>query len=353
MKLSALGEFGLIEKIRKLAAGSSPSVLIGIGDDAAALKITASASLLATTDMLIEGVHFDLAYTDFYSLGWKSAAANLSDIAAMGGTPRFCLTSLGIPPTASVEQLSEFYRGLNVLLEAHRTALVGGDTCSSPRGMTVCVTLLGEIERKNVISRGGAKPGDRIFVTGTLGDSAAGLEILRSEVRRQTSEVRNKESKSEIRNPRSAIAKLVQKHLRPEPRVAWGRKLALSRCAHAMIDVSDGLSSDLGHICGQSGTGAVIEAGNIPLSLPLRKTAAYLSKPPLPYALSGGEDYELLFTVPPAKIKKLLSLGLPAAEIGEITATRTMMIRDGEGRLTELRPTGYNHFARVPRRKAF
>jgi thiamine-monophosphate kinase len=189
MKLSALGEFGLIDKIRKSTIKPSPSVLIGIGDDAAVLKIPASASLLATTDMLIEGVHFDLAYTDFYSLGWKSAAANLSDIAAMGGIPRFCLTSLGIPPTASVEQISEFYRGLNGLLAAHRTALVGGDTCSSPRGMTVCVAVLGEIERKNVLSRGGAKPGDRIFVTETLGDSAAGLEILKSEVRSQKSEV--------------------------------------------------------------------------------------------------------------------------------------------------------------------
>jgi thiamine-monophosphate kinase len=119
-----------------------------------------------------------------------------------------------------------------------------------------------------------------------------------------------------------------------------------------MIDVSDGLSSDLGHICRQSGTGAVIEAGKIPMSLPLRKTAAYLSKPPLQYALSGGEDYELLFAVPPAKIKKLLSLGFPAAEIGEITRTRKMTIRDDEGRMTALRPAGYNHFAGPSRRKA-
>jgi thiamine-monophosphate kinase len=120
-----------------------------------------------------------------------------------------------------------------------------------------------------------------------------------------------------------------------------------------MIDVSDGLSSDLGHICQQSGTGALIEAGKIPLSLPLRKTAAYLSKPPLQYALSGGEDYELLFTVPPAKIKKLLSLGLPAAEIGEITAARKMLIVDGRGKTSLLVSSGYNHFARAPRRKAF
>jgi len=353
MKLSALGEFGLIDKIRDSTVKPSSSVLIGIGDDAAVLKIPASASLLATTDMLVEGVHFDLAYTDFYSLGWKSAAANLSDIAAMGGRPRFCLTSLGIPPTASVEQISEFYRGLNVLLKTHRTALVGGDTCSSPGGMTVCVTLLGEIERKNVISRRGAKPGDRIFVTGTLGDSAAGLEIMRSEVRSQKSEVRRKESQSAIRNPQSAIARLIQKHLRPEPRVAWGRKLALARCANAMIDVSDGLSSDLGHICQQGGTGAVIVAEKIPLSAPLRAASGRLRNPPLHYALSGGEDYELLFTVPPAKVRKLLSLDIPMAEIGEITRARKMLIVDGRGKTSLLVPTGYDHFTRAPRRKAF
>src|SRR5512144_3188161 len=163
MKLSDLGEFGLIDKIRKSRVSPSPAVLIGIGDDAAVLKTAAFASLLATTDMLIEGVHFDLSYTDFHSLGWKSAAVNLSDIAAMGGAPRFCLTSLGIPPYLSVEQVAGFYRGLNALLAAHRTALVGGDTCASPRGLTIWVTLRGEVEKKNVISRGGARPGDRIF----------------------------------------------------------------------------------------------------------------------------------------------------------------------------------------------
>jgi thiamine-monophosphate kinase len=353
MKLSDLGEFGLIDKIRNSSAPPSPSVLVGIGDDAAVVKMRASAPLLATTDMLIEGVHFDLSFTDFYSLGWKSAAVNISDIAAMGGTPRFCLTSLGIPPFFSVEQIAGFYRGLNALLTAHRTALVGGDTCSSPRGMTVCVTLLGDIEKKFVVGRGGAKPGDGIFVTGTLGDSAAGLEILRSEVRSQKSEVRRKESKSEIRPPKSAISFLINKHLCPVPRVEWGRKLARARCATAMIDVSDGLSSDLSHICEQSGVGAVIEAGKIPLSPQLRKAASRLGAAPLQYALSGGEDYELLFTVPRGKGAKLRSLGVPATEIGEITRQRTVQIMDASGEKTVLAPTGFEHFARTSRRKAF
>lgn len=349
MKLSDLGEFGLIDKIRKSSAPPSPSVLVGIGDDAAVVNMRASASLLATTDMLIEGVHFDLSFTDFYSLGWKSAAVNLSDIAAMGGSPRFCLTSLGIPPFFSVKQIAGFYRGLTALLTAHRTALVGGDTCSSPRGMTVSVTLLGEIEKKFVIGRGGAKPGDRIFVTGTLGDSSAGLELLMAgarsqepEARRKVKGVGRKDVYSELRTPYS---ELVKRHLRPVPRVEWGRALARSRCAHAMIDVSDGLSSDLSHICEQSGVGAVIEAGKIPLSPQLRKITAHLSKTPVRYALDGGEDYELLFTVPPEKTKKLRNLGLPATEIGEITRTRKMLMADEQGGTTTLRPTGFNHFA--------
>ncbi|MGE5174482.1 MAG: thiamine-phosphate kinase [Betaproteobacteria bacterium] len=340
MKLSDLGEFGLIEKIRKSTFRRSSSVLIGIGDDAAVLKVSASAAWLATTDMLIEGVHFDLGYTDFYSLGWKAAAANLSDIAAMGGFPHFCLTSLGIPPAVTVEHISEFYRGCNALLRVHHTMLVGGDTCSSPHGMIINVVLLGEAGRTRVLSRAGAQPGDRIFVTGTLGDSAAGLEL----VQLQNAERRLRNKKLRIRNPRSEVARLVKKHLRPVPRVEWGQKIALSRCAHSMIDISDGLSSDLAHICEQSGVGALIAAQKIPVSLSLRKALDRLKKAPLDYALSGGEDYELLFTAPPGKINKLKSLRIPMTEIGEITRTRKILIMDGREKKATLEPTGYNHF---------
>ncbi len=345
MKISSLGEFGLIEKIRKSTFQRSPSVLIGIGDDAAVLKVSSPAAWLATTDMLIEGVHFDRAYTDFYSLGWKAAAVNLSDIAAMGGLPRFCLTSLAIPPDVSVERLAEFYRGFNALLRAHSTVLVGGDTCSSPQGMIISVVLLGEAGRARVMSRAGAQPGDRIFVTGMLGDSAAGLEVLKKGGRGQGSRAETVESA--IRSRQSAITRLIKRHLRPEPRVAWGRKIALSRCAHAMIDISDGLSSDLSHICEQSGVGALITAQKIPISPSLRKASHQLNKTPLHYALSGGEDYELLFTAPPGKIKKLLALGILMTEIGEITQTRKMLIMDGHKKKTLLKPTGYNHFTGI------
>ncbi len=356
MKISDLGEFGLIGRIQKLAPRKSSSTLIGIGDDAAALKISASSTLLITTDLLLEGVHFDLSYTDFFSLGWKSASVNLSDIAAMGGIPRFCLTALGIPAGVSVEQITEFYRGFNALLKSYRTTLIGGDTCSSRKGLFISVTALGEVEPKRILTRAGARQGDRIFVTGTLGDSAAGLELLQMRnapcIRASThnrwaqAKCGMGSEKSEIRNPKSALQKLIARHLQPVPQVEWGRKLALSGCASAMIDLSDGLSSDLFHICEQSGVGAEISADRIPLSDALHKLTGKLAKPAVHYALSGGEDYELLFTAPPRKVKKLRSLKLPLTEIGLITPGKTLSLVDNRGRRKPLLPTGYDHFGR-------
>lgn len=340
MKISDLGEFGLIGRIQKLAPRKSSSTLIGIGDDAAALKISALHTLLITTDVLLEGVHFDLSYTDFFSLGWKSASVNLSDIAAMGGVPRYCLTALGIPAGIPVEQVTEFYRGFNALLKRHATELVGGDTCFSRGGLVISVTALGKGDPPRIVTRSGARPGDRIFVTGTLGESAAGLELLQ----RRNAECGMRSKKFGILHPKSGMQKLIARHLRPVPRVEWGRKLALSGCASAMIDLSDGLSSDLAHICEQSRVGADITADRIPLSPALRKMSGMLARPLLRYALSGGEDYELLFTVSPAKVKRLCSLKLPVTEIGSITSGATVSLVDPRGRKKPLPPSGYDHF---------
>ena len=349
MKLSDLGEFGLIDRIGKTAPRNAKRAPIGIGDDAAALLLSPSATLLATTDMLIEGVHFDLKTTDPYSLGWKAAAVNLSDIAAMGGVPRFCLTALGIPSSLTVEDISEFYRGVNACLKKFGTVLVGGDTCSSRKGLIISVTVLGEAEKMHVITRSGARPGDLLYVTGTLGDSGAGLEILKSGtgVRGQGSGEK-RILKSAIRNSQSAIKRLIERHLRPVPRVAEGRKLAAAEIASAMIDVSDGLSSDLGHLCAQSGVGAEIFAEQVPLSKDLR-SAKGLKQPPVEYALSGGEDYELLFTVPPGKIKKLNAMTIAATKIGIITRVRSMRLIDDRGQGRPLTATGYDHFRRSRR----
>ncbi len=330
MRLSELGEFGLIEKIRRSFSVKSPRAPLSIGDDAAALAVSPSSMLLATTDMLVEGVHFDLSYTDFFSLGWKSAAVNLSDIAAMGGIPRFCLTALAIPPGIGTEQIADFYKGFGAVLREHGVLLVGGDTCSSRKGFIVTVTALGETEKALLLRRSGARPGDRIFVTGTLGDSAAGLEILKKRGRRQA----------------SGVKRLVEKHLRPVPRVEWGRKIAQSRCATSMIDVSDGLTLDLSHLCDESGAGAQIFSGKIPLSNALRGSAGALTGPVLDYALAGGEDYELLFTAPPRKLKNLRGLKIQATEIGIVTKARGISLVGADGKKKPLTPQGYDHFRR-------
>ena len=336
MRISDLGEFGLIRNIRRLSLRKTSTALIGIGDDAAALRVASSRILLATTDMLLEEVHFDLSFTDLYSLGWKSAAVNLSDIAAMGGSPSHCLTALGIPENISVEQIEDFYRGLTGLLKAHRTTLVGGDTCHSGKGMVISVTVLGEVEKKNLLSRAGARPGDRVFVTGTLGGSAAGLEILKNMARGKGEKGKGEEAR-----------RLIAEHLRPVPRTAEGRAIARSGCASAMIDISDGLSSDLAHICEQSGVGAEIHSDRIPLSPALLKLSSGLTMPLLNYALSGGEDYELLFTVPPGKLKKLQSLHIPVTEIGAVKRRKALMLVDDTGRKNTLQATGYEHFRRM------
>jgi thiamine-monophosphate kinase len=334
-KISDIGEFGLIDRIGKVSPRNSKRALIGIGDDAAALLFSPSATLLATTDMLIEGVHFDLKTTDLYSLGWKAAAVNLSDIAAMGGVPRFCLTALGIPPSLTVEDIGEFYRGFTACIKKQGTVLVGGDTCSSRKGLIISVTVLGEAKKKHAIARSGARPGDLLFVTGTLGDSGAGLELLKAGARRR----------------KPGAGRLIEKHLRPVPRVVEGRKLSAAGIASAMIDVSDGLSSDLGHLCVQSGAGAEVFADRIPLSKELRSVKA-LKQPLLAYALSGGEDYELLFTVPPGKLKKLKAMQIAATEIGIITRGRSMRFIDERGQGRILTATGYDHFRSGRRRRA-
>jgi thiamine-monophosphate kinase len=333
MRISDLGEFGLIERIRKTASRSTRRAPIGIGDDAAALLLSPSATLLATTDMLIEGVHFDLKTTDLFSLGWKSAAVNLSDIAAMGGEPRFCLTALGIPPSLTVEDITEFYRGVTTCLKKFGAVLVGGDTCASPKEFVISVTMLGESERKRMITRSGAKPGDLIYVTGTLGDSAAGLELLAAGAK--------------SRNP--GVGKLIEKHLRPVPRIAEGRKLNISGIVSSMIDVSDGLSSDLGHICEQSGVGAEVFADRMPLSKELRSVNS-LARPALEFALSGGEDYELLFTSPVEREREIMSLRVRATVIGAITRKKSMHLVTEKGAVHPLAPGGYEHFRRGQQR---
>lgn len=335
MKLSSIGEFGLIEKFKKGILFAQRSVIVGIGDDAAVLKISKESKYqLFTTDMLIEGVHFDLSYTSPFQLGWKALSINISDIAAMGGIPTFALVSLGLKKDAPVKFVEDIYQGIKRVAKRFSVDIVGGDTVSSSR-LTINISLLGEVERKNLILRRGAKPGDSIFVTGTLGDSAVGLAFLKR-----------------ANHPLSITQKTIRAHLTPLPRLKEARALAQTQKVSSMIDVSDGLSSDLIRIAEASKVGVKIYADKIPLSFASKKGSKLLKKEPLDFALYGGEDYELLFTVPKSQAGKLSSQFTKKVKthlllIGEIIPPEEgYQLLNYKGRTIRLKAGGYNHFSR-------
>ncbi len=334
MKLSELGEFGLIDQIKKIAADHSKNILIGIDDDAAAVQISPGKILLATTDALIEGVHFDLNYFTFYQLGWRALAANLSDIAAMGGQPRYALVSLGLPPQLDVESALDFYRGMKALGDEFQTAIIGGDTTRSPDRVFISITVLGEADPDKVCRRAGAQIGDAIFVTGDLGASAAGLRIL----------------KSGDEKLQSKFSAAIAKHLTPRPRVHEAQFLVKHFPIHAMIDVSDGLASEVHHICQLSRAGALVVQNKIPIHSETRAAAKYFGDEALEYALGGGEEFELLFTAPAGVAQQLRNeffakFNLPCSEIGVIREKShgvTLVSGGGESALLQ---RGFDHFA--------
>jgi thiamine-monophosphate kinase len=328
MELKELGEFGLIELIRKKVYTKDKRVVLNIGDDAALLKCSSDKLLVFTTDTMMEGVHFDLRYCSFKDVGWKSMAANLSDIAAMGGIPLAGLVSLGLPEKMKIEQVLELYSGMKSLFSRFNCPIVGGDIFSSPKGLVVTISLLGEVEKNLFKTRNGAKIGDLIYVTGDLGEAEAGLRLL-------------KRSKAK----RNLITK---KHLTPYPRIEESRFLIKSLKITSMIDISDGLSSDLCHICEESNKGALIYAEKIPVSQRITKTCKSLNLSPLNFALSSGEEYELLFTLNPkdeGKIKKITQGKFKIALIGEIKSKKDeIKILERDGEIRDLRKTGYTHF---------
>ncbi|GFE57268.1 thiamine-phosphate kinase [Geobacter sp. AOG1] len=329
MKLEELGEFGFIDRLAGQVK-ARPGVMLGIGDDAAILAPTASKVTLATSDMLVEGIHFDLALTDPFTLGRKSLAVNLSDLAAMGAQPRHALLSLAIPPALPVEFLDEFTRGFLALADEFQVALVGGDTCASRGGLVISVTALGEQCPDLVVRRSTACAGDLVLVTGSLGDSALGLEFLRQDIR---------------------SGRAVERHLDPLPRVAAGLRLAEACLATAMIDVSDGLLADLGHILDLSGVGARLDLARLPLSEECRHHVSVDRKDPFALPLAGGEDYELLFTALPEREalvrSELADCGVPVTVIGEITADRGLSLTDPAGNPYHPERQGYNHFGTI------
>jgi thiamine-monophosphate kinase len=334
MKVSDLGEFGLIDLLAKMAYGvpdkqtkSWRQLILGIGDDAAAWYGNTSIQL-ATVDSLIQDVHFSLDITSWEELGWRALAANLSDIAAMGGLPRYALVSLAFPDDTEVENVTALYKGMIELAQQFEVAIVGGNISSAPL-LVINITILGSTKSqdKHMLTRSAAKAGEKVAVTGYLGGATAGLEMLTKH----------------LQFDHEATASLKKAFLHPYPRVAEGQIL-VEQGVRAAIDISDGLISDLGHICQASQVSARIEVDRVPVQPAVK---ANFGDRALELALSGGEDYELLFTAGAEVIDKVkAATSCPITVIGEIISDRTdkVTLVDGKGNLVNLRKAGWEHF---------
>jgi len=318
-----MGEFELIERYFAAVGAARGDVVLGVGDDAAVLSVPAGHELIACADTLVAGQHFPAGF-EAADVGWRSLAVNLSDLAAMGATPAWALLALTLP-SIDEEWLEGFVTGFAALANAHAVALVGGDTTRGPLCMTV--QALGSVPTGTALRRRGAQAGDLIYVTGWPGDAAAGLALL----------------EGRLAGSGANRGALEAKFRRPEPRVAFGTRLR--GVASACIDVSDGLAADLGHLAAASGVGAIIRAEELPLSRALYALAGEARA--REFALGGGDDYELLFTVPPAARTALARLtaatGAPACHcIGEVVAGRGVRLVAKSGELPV--PRGWDHF---------
>jgi thiamine-monophosphate kinase len=328
----AAGEFGLIEAIRRAARGGGRSGWrLGIGDDAAILRVPAGRELVATVDALVENVHFRWSTTDARSLGHKTLAVNLSDVGAMGARPVGCLLVLGVPPGADGERLGGFFDGLLGLARRARCPLVGGDTVAAPV-WTLSLTAFGTVARGRALLRSGARPGDRIFVTGALGAAALGLALLDA-------------GRGAARESRA----FARRQLAPEPPWRLGEALAARRDVTAAIDVSDGLLQDLGHVARASGVAATVDLERVPRARGLERAARALGVDPDRLALAGGEDYELVFCArPSAPSAQVLSrrYGMRVSEIGRIRRGRGVsLLRAGIPQ--QIPGHGWDHFKPV------
>ncbi|HET6513982.1 MAG TPA: thiamine-phosphate kinase [Thermodesulfovibrionales bacterium] len=326
MKIAEIGEVSLLRGIREKFGAPSRGIIAGIGDDCAVLR-PSYGNLLLTTDMMVEGVHFDRRLITPYQLGFKIVSVNVSDIYATGGRPRFLLLDVAMGSDMDKRFLEDFLDGVGDAMARYGVKLVGGDLSASRRGIVTAGTLLGYSKRP--ILRSGARPGDRIYVSGNLGDSACGLHLLKS-IKRPVPV----ESGARIDRPMKwrTMKPLLARHLLPEARNPG----PFSRHATAMIDVSDGLFIDLSRLCDESRVGALVCLKEIPLSPEMRKAASALGLEPYGLASSGGEDYELLFTARPEK-------KINACCIGEITESERIVI-DIDGTEKPLTPEGYEHW---------
>ncbi|MCL1617406.1 thiamine-phosphate kinase [Bacteroides sp. ET71] len=336
-EIATLGEFGLIRHLTEGIELKNESSRYGIGDDAAVLSYSTDKEVLVTTDLLMEGVHFDLTYVPLKHLGYKSAVVNFSDIYAMNGTPRQITVSLGISKRFSVEDMEALYAGIRLACEEYGVDIVGGDTTSSLTGLTISITCMGDVEKGKAVYRNGAKETDLVCVSGDLGAAYMGLQLLERE------KVALKDSQEDIQPDFAGKEYLLERQLKPEARRDIVEKLRQAGIQPtAMMDISDGLSSELLHICTQSKVGCRIYEEHIPLDYQTAVMAEELNMNVTTCALNGGEDYELLFTVPIADHEKVSEMeGVKL--IGHITKPElgcALITRDGQE--FELKAQGWN-----------
>ena len=331
-----MNERDLIAHLRSLtAAETSPDLIKGMGDDCAVVDRDGRHVWLLTVDTMIESVHFDCRFHPPELLGRKSISVNVSDVGAMGGRPRFALLSLGLPGNFETEWFADFARGLTGACKEYGCLLIGGDTVASPQGINISLTLIGEAKAEQVVYRSGAQVGDTIWVSGPLGWAAGGLALLQKNLAGD-----------------AAFAPLVAQHQNPRARVELGASLGESGLVHAMMDLSDGLATDLAHLCTASQVGAQVLAEKLPGQELLQKAAHLVEHDPVQWAVSGGEDFELLFTAPPASLDALMQLGhahgLPLTPIGTITqgagVTLLHLLADGTTTRQVISYQGYDHF---------
>lgn len=349
--ISDIGEFGLIERLSAIAAPTlqnTPDMIEGIGDDCAVCRMDEGSVQVATTDLLVEHVHFDLLTTPMHHLGSKAISVNVSDVCAMNALPEYALVSIAVPRKMPVEMVEQLYTGMAHAASQYGLAIAGGDTSSSPSGLTISISMTGRTLENRLTYRKGARPGDLVCVSGTLGGSAAGLKLLMRErdfmiEMLQNNEPYNKELMTELQE----YSDVIRCHLLPEARTD------LVRFFHergvvptAMIDVSDGLTADLRHICQRSGVGAHLEEGKIPVLSGARTVADDLQDDAIAWALAGGEDYQLLFTLPREKYEEI-SDNRDISVIGEILPIEEgLLLTDIFGMTIDLEESkgGFDHF---------
>lgn len=340
-EISTLGEFGLIDHLTEGIQLQNKSSVYGIGDDAAVLSPSQEMQTLVTTDLLLEGVHFDLTYMPLKHLGYKAAMVNFSDIYAMNGTPRQITVSLGISRKFCVEDIDSLYSGIRLACENHNVDIVGGDTTSSMTGLTISITCIGEAAKEDIVYRNGAKPTDLVCVSGNLGAAYMGLQLLERE--------KNvlKDAGSDVQPDFAGKEYILERQLKPEARRDIIEKLKSAGIKPtSMMDISDGLSSEMMHICKQSKTGCRIYEEHLPIDYQTAVMAEEFNMNLTTCALNGGEDYELLFTVPLAEHEKVKAIE-DVRLIGHITKPElgcALVTRDGQE--FELKAQGWNHLTK-------